>query len=158
MPLVDFLSFGVEGHWRLMWFPIRSAAELKQVRVRANAFRLLRSEVPPPDEGIHGQVFELGQGSDPGDRLSPSEHPVLAWLAFKRRASGELVAEIELRLGGETERTDVTIEPDRRTPFMLSAHASPRAVGVADTAAVVDGVFNAGHRYSAGDFLKVFGR
>jgi hypothetical protein len=152
--LTDLLSYGVEVNWRLMWLPVRAAARLAAVEVRTDSFRLARSEVPPPHDGwIYKPKHDLGQGQRHGDPLGYPDDPVVAFLAIGTGTSRYLEADIELRVGTATSRTMVIVEPSVRTPFMLSVHA-PGDGYLADTAAVVDGVFNAGGRVKLSDLMK----
>jgi len=145
----ELLTYGVEVNWRLMWFPIRSSAALKEVRARSASFRLLRSEVPPPDLGwVHTRGFDLGQGDGDGDQLGYPDQPVVAFITIGTGTSNLLEADLELRLGKADTRTTVTVEPGARAPFMLSIQAQAGEGDLVDTAAVVDGVFSAEGRLS----------
>jgi hypothetical protein len=148
----DLFTYGVELNWRLMWFPIRSEAVLKEVQARTNSIRLRRSDLPPPDVDIvHSSGFDLGEGKSDGDPLGyPPNYVVVAFVSIGTGISGLLESDLELRLGRADTKSKVTIDPGARVPFMLSVQARADDGDVANTAAVVDGVFNAGSRVFSG--------
>lgn len=153
--LFDLLAYGVEINWRLMWFPNHEGAQLERTEVRAASIRLGKSDLPRPSDGFgHRQVFDLGQGKADGDRLGYSDAQVIAFVEIGAGDSGDLDADVQLQLGSAGARTKVTIAPGVRTPFMLSVQG-PRKGSVANTAAVVDGVFNAGGRIKLSDLVKL---
>ncbi|HET9676717.1 MAG TPA: hypothetical protein VFP21_04325 [Solirubrobacterales bacterium] len=153
--LSDLLGYGVEVDWRLMWFPVREGAYLKAVEVRTASISLDRSDLPPPHGGfIRSSGYDLGQGEGDGDRLGYQDNPVVALLEIGTGAGSYVEAGVELRLGTAHTRTTISIEPSARTPFMLSLQG-PRGGYLVNTAAVVDGVFNAGGRIKLSDLAKL---
>lgn len=153
-PIVsNLLAYGVEINWRLMWFPVREGALLKAVEVRSASIRLSRSDLPPPSNGFtHGSVFDLGQGTAHGDPLGYTNYPVVSFVTIAAGTSGYLEAEVELHMGTAKTRTAGVVKPGEPTPFMLSVQG-PREGYLANTAAVVDGVFAAGSRISLSDVV-----
>jgi hypothetical protein len=153
MPLLMDLTYGVEGNWRLMWFPIRSTPHLEGVHVRTNFFRLTRSQVPPPHDGwISSTGLSLGQGADPGEKLHPYQM-IVAMLTIGSGLSGYLEAEVEIHLGRASRRTRFLAKPETQTPFLLSVLARPDDEELTDTAAVVDGVLTTGGRLGFSDVV-----
>jgi hypothetical protein len=151
----DLFGYGVELNWRLMWFPIHSTSPLEEVRARANSFRLPRGDVPRPQ--APKAQYDLGNGGSDGARLDLN-HPIFALIKIGTGPSNYVEADVELTLSTAHTRTTVIVEPGARTPFMLSLHGLPEPEPRGDlgdtTAAVVDGVFNAGPRIKLSDLMQ----
>lgn len=150
----DLFGYGVELNWRLMWFPVRSTSLLEEVKVRTSSFHLPRGDVPRPQ--APKAVYDLGKGNSDGSKLDP-DFLIFALVEIGTGTSHYVEADVEIGLGKTRTRTTVTVEPSARTPFMLSLHGppgpDPRGY-LGDTAAVVDGVFNAEPRIKLSDLMQ----
>lgn len=151
--IFDLFGYGVDLNWRLMWFPVHSTAPLKDVRVRTSSFHLPRGDVPLP-QAPRAQ-YDLGNGGSDGAKLD-LDFDIFAHVEIGTGTSHYVEADVELRLGTAHARTTVTVEPGARTPFMLSLHGPPGPDprgDLGDSAAVVDGVFNAEPRIKLSDLM-----
>jgi len=123
--------------------------------VRTASIVLSRRDLPPPSNGwIHRLVYDLGQGDAHGDPLGHENDPVVAFVEIGAATGGYLEADVELRVGAASTRTSVVIKPGEPIPFMLSVQG-PGKGDLANTAAVADGVFNAGGRIRLTDLVKL---
>ncbi len=147
--LVEFLAYNLEIEWLLTWFPIRSTATLKEVRIRGGT---LKHKSNDPPFGVGNRVVHLlaQVGTGEGDSLAPEE-VVRAYIDVGVRSDGMFDANLQVYIGPTNRSKSLVLRPDTKTPFMINVRPGGDNPVVKDTAAVFQGLFTANPRLSLMD-------
>ena len=149
MAIVDFNSYSIEAEWLLTWYPIRSGADVKTPQIRGGTIK--QKNTDPVFEVGNRSEFRLGQGSFPGDALSPNDDAV-AFISFAVDPQDYVFqVELEVRIGAVRRTKSFVLPPDTRFPFLINALS-----GVVDQNGPVagvafQGVITTGHRFGLSD-------
>jgi hypothetical protein len=145
-PFLEILAYNLEVEWTLTWFPIRSTATLKEVRMRGGTIRH-KSNDPPFGAG-NRQGYLLAQvATGEGDSIAPQEI-VRAYIDVGVRSDGMFDANFQVHIGSSTRSKSVVLRPDTKTPFMINVRPVGDDPVIKDTAAVFQGLFTASPRIS----------
>jgi hypothetical protein len=135
------MSFGdsrLEVEALLTWFPTRSNAVLKEVRMRSVTIKHTTSEGVFQAGNRAGLM--IGQGLAPGeDSLAPGG-AVRAFVEVGLDDHMNFELDWELDLGGARTTKLLRVLPGTRTPFMMNLKALETEEGLTGSAAVLQGV------------------
>jgi hypothetical protein len=135
--------YGLEIEALMMWFPTKSSASLKEVRMRNYTFRHFSTD-REFSVGVFGErneiIHPLGEQSDDEDTLT-SDNSVRALLGVTVNHNGIFEVDIELIIGKSTRRKRLVLEPDTKIPFMINLKAGAHDGLNKDTAVTLQGIF-----------------